>query len=515
MHVPEPPAVPAPRTHWVLWIAVPAAAALLMLGISYGGVRAYVLRRADANIRDVLLSHRGFHVYVQRVLLPAYDEAMAEGRLPRDFYLPQLMSSSYMVRVMHQFFNEARVKAGLPPVFYKMAADNPRDPLNRATPEEAALIQRFNEDRTLHALTWTLSLEGRPYLERAVPFLPNTEACLHCHGRRRDAPPGLQALYPGPGGFHEKLGQIRAVEIVRVPIAHEIETAALVSAAAAGGILGLLVLLMFNTRLRGLVRARTALLEAEIHERRRAEAEVRDLNRNLEQRVEERSAQLLAVNRELDAFAYSVSHDLRAPLRALDGFSQALEEDCAPSLDDTGRDYLRRIRKGCDRMGRLVEDLLQLSRLSRRELQRQPLDLSAMALEVAEELQAAAPARPVHVEIEPGLRAEGDPTLVRAILDNLMGNAFKFTATRPDPRVSVGRAWVEGRAAFFVRDNGVGFDMMHADKLFGAFQRFHDSEAFEGTGIGLATVQRAVQRHGGRVWAESAPGTGATFRFTL
>ena len=166
-------------------------------------------------------------------------------------------------------------------------------------------------------------------------------------------------------------------------------------------------------------------------------------------------------------------------------------------------------------MGRLVEDLLQLSRLSRRELQRQPLDLSAMALEVAEELQAAAPARPVHVEIEPGLRAEGDPTLVRAILDNLMGNAFKFTATRPDPRVSVGRAWVEGLAAFFVRDNGVGFDMMHADKLFGVFQRFHDPEAFEGTGIGLATVQRAVQRHGGRVWAESAPGTGATFRFTL
>lgn len=282
-----------------------------------------------------------------------------------------------------------------------------------------------------------------------------------------------------------------------------------------GGVLGLLLLTMFNTRLRGLVQARTTLLEAEVRERRQAEATVRELNQTLERRVEERNAQLLAVNKELDAFAYSVSHDLRAPLRAIDGFSQALEEDYAQVVDDTGRDYLARIRKGCARMGHLIEDLLQLSRLTRREIGRVDLDLSALAREVAEELQAGAPGRRVAFDIQPGLRASGDPTLLRAVLDNLLGNAFKFTAPVPKARIAFGEERVDGQHAFFVRDNGVGFDMRYVDKLFGAFQRLHDAESFEGTGIGLATVQRVILRHGGRIWAESAPGQGATFFFTL
>lgn len=508
-------ASPPRRVRWALWVGVPLLSALVVLAASYALVRAYVLRQANANIRDVLLSHRGFHVYVQQVLIPGYDHAIKEGRIPATFYDPRLMSSSYMTRVMHSFFNEERVKEGLPAIYYKMAADNPRNPVNRATPDEAQLIQRFNADHSLRDLTWTLTLDNKPYLERVIPFLPNTQACLQCHGRREDAPLGLQALYPGQGGFNEKLGQIRAVEIVRVPIAREIQTAALVSASVVGGVLGLLLLAMFNSRLRGLVRARTILLEEEVRERRQAEAEVRELNQTLERRVEERSAQLLAVNKELDAFAYSVSHDLRAPLRAMDGFSQALEEDYAQVVDDTGRDYLARIRKGCARMGHLIEDLLQLSRLTRREISRVDLDLSALAREVADELQAGAPDRRVTFEIQPGLRALGDPTLLRAVLDNLLGNAFKFTGPVPEARISFGEKWVDGQRAFFVRDNGVGFDMRYVDKLFGVFQRLHDAESFEGTGIGLATVQRVILRHGGRIWAESAPGQGATFFLTL
>jgi signal transduction histidine kinase len=417
--------------------------------------------------------------------------------------------------MMHGFFNEERVKDGLPPIYYKMAANNPRNPVNKADARESAFIRLFNDQRDLHEIRETLDIEGKPYLMRVIPFLPNSEACMRCHSRRELAPPGLQALYPGQGGFNERLGEIRAVEVVRVPIAHEIQMAALGSAAVAGGLLGLTLLAMFNGQLRGLVRVRTVALEHEIHERRQAEAEVRELNRSLEQRVEERSAQLLTVNKELDAFAYSVSHDLRAPLRAIDGFSQALEEDCADRLDESGKDYLQRVRKGCTRMGRLIEDLLQLSRLSRRDIARTDLDFSAMALEVVEELRAGAPGRSIQFDVEPGLIASGDATLLRAVLDNLLGNAFKFTSTTVDAHIEFGQTEAKGSRAFFVRDNGVGFDMQYADKLFGAFQRLHAAGEFEGTGIGLATVQRIIFRHGGQIWPQSEPGKGATFFFTL
>jgi signal transduction histidine kinase len=498
-----------------LWIAVPVLTALITALATYFLARAYVLRQAEANIRDVLLSHRGFHLYIQRVMLPEYYAAMKAGKISEDYYAPALLSSSYIVRMMHGFFNEERVKDGLPPVYYKMAANNPRNPVNKADARESGYIRLFNERRDLHEIRETLDLDGKPYLMRVIPFLPNDEACLRCHSQREKAPAGLQALYPGQGGFNEKLGEIRAVEVVRVPIAHEIQTAALGAAAVAGGLLGLTLLAMFNGRLRGLVRARTALLEHEIHERRHAEAEVRELNRNLEQRVEERSAQLLAVNKELDAFAYSVSHDLRAPLRAIDGFSQALEEDCADRLDEDGKNYLQRVRKGCTRMGRLIEDLLQLSRLSRRDIVRTDLDLSAMAGDVVEELRAGASTRSVEFQIEPNIKASGDATLLRAVLDNLLGNAFKFTSTTPEARIEFGQTETNGRTIYFIRDNGVGFDMQYVDKLFGAFQRLHAAGEFEGTGIGLATVQRIILRHGGQIWPESQLGKGASFFFTL
>jgi signal transduction histidine kinase len=497
------------------WIGVPILAAALMALATYFAARTYVLRQAEANIRDVLLSHRGLHLYIQRTMHPEFYAARDAGRIPADFYSPVILSSSHMVRVMHGFFNEERVKDGLPAIYYKMAADNPRNPVNQATPMEADLIRMFNANRNLHDYRATVKVDGERFLLRAIPFLENTEACLRCHGRRSEAPPGLQALYPGEGGFNERVGTIRAVEIIRAPIAHEIQTAAIASAAVTGGLLGLLLLLLFNTRLRGLVQIRTAALELEIQERRHAEAEVRELNQTLELRVEERTAQLSAVNRELDAFAYSVSHDLRAPLRAIDGFSQALQEDCGAQLDGTARDYLQRVRKGCTRMGHLIEDLLQLSRLTRRELERREVDLSSLANEAAGELRAGAPQRVAIFTIAPGLRASGDQTLLRAVLDNLLGNAFKFTALRPEAHIEFGSLHQDGQPVFFVRDNGAGFDMQYADKLFGTFQRLHGTEAFEGTGIGLATVQRIITRHGGRIWAEAAVDQGATFYFTL
>jgi light-regulated signal transduction histidine kinase (bacteriophytochrome) len=221
------------------------------------------------------------------------------------------------------------------------------------------------------------------------------------------------------------------------------------------------------------------------------------------------------VNRELEAFSYSVSHDLRAPLRAIDGFSQALVEDCGEQLDDSARDYLRRIRAATKRMADLIDDLLDLSRVTRREMRREPVDLSALASAIGSQLQRSEPARRVDLVVRPGLVARGDPHLLRLLLENLLGNAWKFTGGRAEARVEFGATEAHGGVAYFVRDDGVGFDMAYADKLFGAFQRLHAADEFPGTGIGLATVQRIVHRHGGRVWAESVVGGGATFYFSL
>lgn len=297
-----------------------------------------------------------------------------------------------------------------------------------------------------------------------------------------------------------------------------------------------------------LLGAATVFLTSRVAVARQRAEDDRRMKVELEWQVAERTAQLDAANKELEAFSYSVSHDLRAPLRAIDGFSQALLEDYPDRLNDQGRNYLARVRAGTQRMAELIDDLLQLSRVTRAEMRRETVDLSTLADSVVADLRRLEPQRRVEIAIQPGLTAEGDAKLLRIALVNLLSNAWKFTGRQPSARIELGElnngdvqgrtsaagatppgmgeveqrkerlpgmAGAAGERAFYVRDNGVGFDMAYAGKLFGAFQRLHAASEFPGTGVGLATVQRIINRHGGHVWAEGAVNRGATFYFAL
>jgi PAS domain S-box-containing protein len=237
--------------------------------------------------------------------------------------------------------------------------------------------------------------------------------------------------------------------------------------------------------------------------------------RNGEQSLRQHAAELEAANAELDAFAYSVSHDLRAPLRSIDGFSQALLEDYAPQLDDVAKGYLSRVRVASQRMATLIDDLLGLSRVTRAELQRQPVNLSELARLIMAEVASRDPDRRADFVVASDVVVQGDAQLLRVVLENLIGNAWKYTRGRPDARIEFGVVTGASETAYYIRDNGAGFDMAYVHKLFGVFQRLHTAAEFEGTGVGLAIVQRIIRRHGGRVWAEGAVGEGATFYFTF
>ena len=260
--------------------------------------------------------------------------------------------------------------------------------------------------------------------------------------------------------------------------------------------------------------SRRALLSL-LEDQKAAEDQVRQLNTNLERHVKERTAQLAAANQELEAFAYSVSHDLRAPLRALEGFSNVLIEDYAGQLDVQGQHYLSRIQEAARRMGQLISDLLNLSKVTRAEIKHQQVDLSQLAQSIALELEAQAPERKLKFTIAAGIQVRGDLNLLKIALDNLLNNAFKFSAGREEACIEVGEVEQSGERIYFVRDNGAGFDMAYAGKLFAPFQRLHSTSEFPGSGIGLSIVQRIIARHGGRIWPESAIDRGATFYFSL
>ncbi len=253
----------------------------------------------------------------------------------------------------------------------------------------------------------------------------------------------------------------------------------------------------------------------DITERIARKKELLQHRHNLEKLVSRRTLELETINDELESFSYSVSHDLRAPLRSIDGFSRALQEDCEEQISDHGKDFLRRIRNSVQRMGVLIDDLLMLSRTTRRTFTPETVNISGLAEKITDQLRTRKPERKVELMIQPGLEVYADPGLIETVLENLLGNAWKYTGKQAHARIELGQIVQDGEPAIYVRDNGVGFDMRYAGKLFGAFQRLHSTDEFPGTGIGLATVERIINRHGGRIWVEAALNKGATFYFIL
>jgi light-regulated signal transduction histidine kinase (bacteriophytochrome) len=284
-----------------------------------------------------------------------------------------------------------------------------------------------------------------------------------------------------------------------------------------GALLAVAIVLAVVARRRAKqVEAANHRLEDEIRERKLAEEEVHKLNAALERHVEERTAELADAIKQLEAFSYSVSHDLKAPLRAISGFSKALLEDYGPGLEDEARNYLNLIARGAEKMGQLINDLLAFSRLGRNRMSSAAIDMDDLAKSVYDELSRSAPDRNIECRLQPLPPTRGDRAMIRQVLVNLLSNAIKFTRSAQTASIEVGCSGSDiEQNTYYVKDNGAGFDMQYSDKLFGVFQRLHSAKEFEGTGVGLAIVERIVLRHGGRVWAEGKVNEGATFHFTL
>ncbi len=368
---------------------------------------------------------------------------------------------------------------------------------------EIALVGRLSADgRSVETLAICDGARILPDVSYALDRSPCAEVLA---GRTVTVTHGIRSRFAG----HDLLMDLDAESYVGTPLLD-----------ASGRALGVLAVMDrrpmpdvgFAVSMLSVFAARAAAELERLHNQRQLERD----QQSLEVRVEERTRELLAANAELESFSQSVAHDLRGPLRAIDGFAQTLLEDFAEGLGEQGRDTLVRVRAASQKMGRLLDDLLRLARATQGGVKREHFDLSRMARAVADELRDGARGRRIDVAIEPCPPVHADPVLVRDALQNLFANAFKFTRPRRRASVEFGSCQIEtGEPAYYVRDNGVGFEMAWADRLFMPFERLHDELDFEGTGIGLATVERIVRRHGGRVWAESRPGDGATFYFTL
>ena len=483
------------RFIWMAVISVTGIAVLAVI-INYA-IATFFINDAEDKIRSVLLSHRALHLYIQNVMHPAFYNAQDEGSVSQEFYSPEILSSSYIVRNMHAFYNQERNKEGLPEIYYKMASVNPRNPVNKADRFETALIRMFNENRDINEFREVINIDGKKYLYYAIPFLETQNRCLTCHGKRDKAPLGLQAVYPGQGGFNEKTGVFRSIESIRVPISDEISTAFVLTFSLSAGIFVLFLLIVVNRLLKIVVNEKTATLEAEVAERRKREDE------------------LEMKNAALERFTYTVSHDLKSPLITIKGFAGALEKDLQDGRYERMPGDLKRVSNAADKMNDLLHDLLELSTIGHVIAAMEKVDMKLLVDDVLTQLAGPLKKLNLYVTMHPCLPyVYCDRRRMAEVVQNLIENAINYMGDQKTPQIQFGMRQEDGVKIFFVQDNGIGIDERYHQTIFGLFNKL-DAKS-DGTGIGLAIVKRIVEVHGGRVWVESEGlGMGSRFCFTV
>jgi len=477
--------------------ALPVVAMVVVAVILNYSISAFFMNDAEEKIRNILLSHRGLHQYIQKVMHPAFYKARDERSVSQDFYAPQILSSSYIVRTMHAFYNEELEKAGLPEIYYKMASANPRNPVNRADNDETALIRMFNENREVNEFRKVMKIDGKKYLYYAIPFLETDNRCVRCHGKREDAPQGIQTLYPGDDGFNEKTGVFRAIESIRVPIGDDISAAFILTCSLSTGIVALFLLLFFNRRLKITVDEKTATLEAEVLERKKREDDL-DIK-----------------NAELERFAYTVSHDLKSPIITIKGFTGSLEKDLLNGNYERMAGDLKRVSNAADKMSDLLSDLLEISTVGRAVNTSEAVNMNYLVADVMEQLAGPLKNSAVKVTVQPDLpKLFCDRQRMAEVVQNLVENAINYMGDQSHPKILFGMREVSGVKIFFVQDNGIGIDEKYHHNIFGLFNKLDAKSS--GTGIGLALVKRIIELHDGRVWVESdGTGKGSRFCFTV
>jgi signal transduction histidine kinase len=494
----------------------------MVAGLLFYLTQLYVLKQAENKIEDLLLAHNGIHQYVQQIMHPAFYKYKKEGKMQEDFYAPELLSSSFIVRNQHYLYNKERVASGLPEVYYKLAANNPRNPVNKADAMEEKLIQMFNEQKDVKKHREIIQVDDKKYLYVALPFLANEQRCLICHGEREKAPKQLQEIYEGQGGFNERIGDIRAIISIRAPLDREYSNTYIIFSALFAAVLAIISLFLFNSRLKNLVQKRTLSLEQEIVERKRVEDSLTTVNTELNSK-----------NKELEQILYVASHDLRSPLVNVQGFSMELANDfhdifvsldgddvpkgLKAKLEQKLRDdiplALGFISKSIDKMDSLLAGLLKISRLGRAAISITSLDMNRLVAEAIGNLEFQLSEKEISVQVETLPNCLGDALQVGQVLTNLIGNAIKFTKADKQGTIRITGVEQGKFVVYCIEDNGIGIEKAYQEKIFEIFHQLRPDS--EGQGLGLNIVKKIIERLGGAIWVDSEPNNFCKFYISL
>ncbi len=505
---------------------------LAVTALVYYAAHAYILDRAKQNIENLVLSQRGLHHYIQKVMHPTFFQAIENGDISKSYYTPEIFSSTFIVRTMHGFYNEELVKHGRPEIRYKLASENPRNPLNKADEHELQVLALFNKNRALKEHSDIITINGKKFLHYSIPFLENGKPCMRCHGKKEDAPLGLLARYPGNGGFNEKIGNIRAIESILMPLHKEYEAMLIVFASIFTASLSLLGLYWFSRRLRQEVDNKTKSLQEELTARKQAETELHIQARILEEEISERQktqeelhlAKKTAESANIakSTFLANMSHELRTPLNGVVGMAQLLS---LSGVTEEQEEYLNTLQYSANNLITLINDILDLSKIEAEQLKISHLEFSIRSCldEVVMMQQTRITEKQIKIEKHVSDMVPDnivcDQTRIFQIVSNLLSNAVKFTE-KGSIKLAVAINEQHGSTILLdisVADTGIGIKPELFEYIFNMFTQADETftRKYGGAGLGLAISRKLANLMGGTITVESEPGKGSTFHLIL